>query len=230
MQHLQDVTSTLAHVGLASPASSKSHQNKCTTLPWPPFTAATLLLFCYLVQTVKKKIIIISRRQSRGGRRHGSRERDFTGPVSRFPWSLAHCLCLWIWQLLQAVVVAKSWKGAPVGSGKWRKTVCMSWRGEFRFLKRGQCELWIHFTINTTQCGVFFRAVCCVFSADSWWKTAEAQSEVSLLPVSTKKTKKNPTPFPWHVASSSCFSTTHQRTDFSVDAAQLTSLHSVHSY
>lgn len=117
------------------------------------FFCFQLLLFCYLVQTVKKKKI--SRRQSRGGQRPGSRETDFTGPVSRFPGSLSHCLCLWIWQLLQAVVVAKSWKGALVGSGKWRKTVCMSWRGEFRFLKRGQCELWIRFTIITPQCGVF---------------------------------------------------------------------------
>lgn len=44
MQHLQDDTSTLAHVGLASKPLLLSHQNKCTTLPWPPFTATTLLL------------------------------------------------------------------------------------------------------------------------------------------------------------------------------------------
>lgn len=43
----------------------------------------------------------------------------------------------------------------------------------------------------------FFRAVCCVFSADSWWKTAEAQREVSLfLPVSTKKKPKKTHTFP----------------------------------
>lgn len=125
------------------------HRNNTSSFASSCFCSAT---WC---KPLKKIIIIISRRQSRGGRRPGSRERDFTGPVSRFPGSLSHCLCLWIWQLLQAVVVAKSWKGAPVGSGKWRKTVCMSWRGEFRFLKRGQCELWIRFTINTPQCGVF---------------------------------------------------------------------------